>query len=554
MTVEDSVAVLSDLRRARRKQRITEIHWIDAFYQVYVTGIVVVVAVVLLSGVVGDQKLTAAQLVDVKDHGPAFLGVLAALGFGMGLRSGSRGGPLALEAPDVRHVLLAPVDRGVALRGPAFRQLRFLALCGLGAGAAAGQLAMRRMPDKPAAWIACGALFGLLVVALYFGAALTASGLRINPIVATSVAFVLIAWSVADAAQRGPTAPFTFAGRIAIWPLHFDPLALVPMAVALALIVVGFRQVSGTSLESAERRTSLVGQLKFAVTLQDLRTVLVLRRQLAMELPRNTPWIRAANRRPHFPVWHRGWRGVLRWPAARILRLLAFGAIAGLCLRGAYAGTTPLVVLAGLVLWFAALDAVEAMAQETDHPGLLGSFPVAQGDLLIRHLPASIAVMAVASGIAAAVALVPGGGSIPAGVAVVLVITMALLPLAGAAVSVVQGAPEVGGVADQISMMTPEVAGARTVFRTAWPTVLAVAGTLPVIAAQRAHIAEKVLTPEGQAAQAVGAPLVLVALLVGAWVKYREKIHTFFREAAEQASAQRELRAGGTREETDDDE
>ena len=161
----------------------------------------------------------------------------------------------------------------------------------------------------------------------------------------------------------------------------------MPIVVAVALLVIGFRQVAGTSLESAERRTSLVGQLKFAVTLQDLRTVLVLRRQLAMELPRNRPWIRAAKRRPHFPVWHRGWRGVLRWPAARILRLLAFGAIAGLCVRGAYAGTTPLVVLAGLVLWFAALDAVEAMAQDIDHPGLQTRFPVDKGELMVRHLP-----------------------------------------------------------------------------------------------------------------------------------------------------------------------
>ena len=245
-------------------------------------------------------------------------------------------------------MLLAPVDRGVALRGPAFRQLRFLALCGVGAGAAAGQLAMRRMPDRPAAWIACGAAFGLLVVGLYFGAALTASGLRIRPWIATAVVGACSStWSVVDASGRGPTAPFTFAGALAIWPLHVDPLAAIPIVVAVALLVIGFRQVSGTSLESAERRTSLVGQLKFAVTLQDLRTVLVLRRQLAMELPRNRPWIRAAKRRPHFPVWHRGWRGVLRWPAARILRLLGFGAIAGLCIRGAYAGTTPLVVLAG---------------------------------------------------------------------------------------------------------------------------------------------------------------------------------------------------------------
>src|SRR4051794_41361499 len=36
-------------------------------------------------------------------------------------------------------------------------------------------------------------------------------------------------------------------------------------------------------------RTELVGQLRFAVTLQDLRTVLVLRRQLAQERPRARP-------------------------------------------------------------------------------------------------------------------------------------------------------------------------------------------------------------------------------------------------------------------------
>ena len=68
-------------------------------------------------------------------------------------------------------------------------------------------------------------------------------------------------------------------------------MALVPVALVAALLVVGFLGLAGLSLEAAERRTSLVGQLKFAVTLQDLRTVLVLRRQLAMELPRSRPWI-----------------------------------------------------------------------------------------------------------------------------------------------------------------------------------------------------------------------------------------------------------------------
>ena len=54
------------------------------------------------------------------------------------LRLAGRGGPLALERPDVRHVLLSPVDRGVALRGPAWRQLRFLVGVGAAVGAVTG--------------------------------------------------------------------------------------------------------------------------------------------------------------------------------------------------------------------------------------------------------------------------------------------------------------------------------------------------------------------------------------------------------------------------------
>ncbi len=97
------------------------------------------------------------------------------------------------------------------------------------------------------------------------------------------------------------------------------------LAAAGALVAVGLTGVAGVSLEEAERRTSLVGQLRFAVTLQDLRTVLVLRRQLALDLPRSRPWVpllRAAGQ-ARFPVWQRGWRGVLRWPAARLVRLAA---------------------------------------------------------------------------------------------------------------------------------------------------------------------------------------------------------------------------------------
>ena len=130
------------------------------------------------------------------------------------------------------------------------------------------------------------------------------------------------------------------------------------------------------SVEAAERRSTLVGQLRFAATLQDIRTVIVLRRQLAMELPRLRPWFRLrVHGTDRFPVWDRGLRGIFRWPAARMARLVLLGVVAGFAARGAWAGTSPLVVVSGLRLFIAGLDAVEPLAQEIDHPSRRDSVP-----------------------------------------------------------------------------------------------------------------------------------------------------------------------------------
>ena len=57
-------------------------------------------------------------------------------------------------------------------------------------------------------------------------------------------------------------------------------------SLALAIPVVGLLGIGGTSIEAAERRSGLVGALRFAATIQDLRTVIVLHRQLAQERSR----------------------------------------------------------------------------------------------------------------------------------------------------------------------------------------------------------------------------------------------------------------------------
>ena len=78
MTIAESSAVVAELRRARRKRRVASIHWVDALYQVYITGLVAVVIVVLLSGAIGDGKVSAAGIADIEQYGPAAAGLRVA--------------------------------------------------------------------------------------------------------------------------------------------------------------------------------------------------------------------------------------------------------------------------------------------------------------------------------------------------------------------------------------------------------------------------------------------------------------------------------------------
>ncbi|MEY2430613.1 MAG: hypothetical protein QOC92_338, partial [Acidimicrobiaceae bacterium] len=327
---------LAEWRRIRRRKRLAEVHWIDALYQAYLTALLGGTAVLIGAGFVGDGFLTPSQLERLTRDGSDWVGLITAAVVAVGLRSGSRGGPVALERADVRHILLAPVDRTTAMRGPALRQLRFLLFVAALTGAVAGILAAHRLPEEDIAWAACGALFALTTIALGYGAALCASGLRMPSWLASLLGLGLIVWAIADGANVVEGSPTSAAGHIALWPLDMAPSGFVAIGIAIVLLVVGISLVGNVSVEAAERRSTLVGQLRFAATLQDVRTVIVLRRQLAMELPRVQPWLPVQARGTHrLPVWTRGVRGLLRWPAARVARLVLLGAIAGLAARGA---------------------------------------------------------------------------------------------------------------------------------------------------------------------------------------------------------------------------
>ena len=491
--------------------------------------------VVVLSSVIGDTPLTAAQTADLLQHGPAWLGVLASFVVAVGLRSGSFGGPLALERPEVRHVLLAPVDRTAALRAPAIRRLRFLLFVGSVTGAIAGQLAHHRIEGATAAWIAhrCAGR-------RHARHARRGRGVRgqraatCGPGWPPCSGWCIVGLSVANGLGTigwGPGEPF---GELVLWPLEWSALGLVPIALAIVLVAVGLARLGHTSLEAAERRSHLVGQLRFAATMQDLRTVVVLRRQLALELPRLRPWIRVRSRPGgRFPVLTRGVQGLLRWPGARVARLGLLGVLAGLALRGAWAGTTPLIVLAGVAMFVAGLDTVEALAQEVDHPSRRDSSPLDPGLIHLRHVPMGVAAQALVAAIAAAAAAAPGGHALPASVAAVVGVSMALGAAAGAIVSVLSGPASTGG---SWSMAPPEAQGMRLAFRSAWPPALAVIGTLPVLAARSA--VESGDPADGPALTATLGVAVVFVLVCG-WVRLREEIGAWFGQQMEQSGASR---------------
>jgi hypothetical protein len=320
-----------------------------------------------------------------------------------------------------------------------------------------------------------------------------------------------------------PNAPTTQVARLALWPLRSGTVGLGGVLVALSLAAAGTLAIGGLSIEAARRRTQLVGQLRFAVTVQDLRSVVLLRRQLASELPRNRRWFpvpRLLSSRQ--PVLGRDLQSIAHWPAIRVVRVVVLCAVAALAARGMWSGTTPLVVVAGVATFVAALDATEPLAEEIDHPTLTAGFPVPLGQLHLRHLvaPCLVMVLAGAVGVGVAWAVDPTADVLTLGVVGVLIAGPAAV--AGAAISVLSGStPETSG-----ALLTPEVAGPRLVLRTAWPPLVAMLGFAPLLVAGRTTSA----TPELVVLNVGVAVWILVALVFG-WVRFRADIHRSMAES-----------------------
>jgi hypothetical protein len=332
------------------------------------------------------------------------------------------------------------------------------------------------------ATVICSAFAFALAGMLASATAMAASGRRLRWWPANTAVVVIIGWSVLDVVTKHMTSPMTMLAEIAFWPITFRIAGLVGIVLVVVMVYLALSRIGDLSLEHALRRAGLVAQLRFAVTLQDVRTVVLLRRQLSQENPRLRPWIRIgrAKRRSLVPpIWKRDWQSYLRFPLPRIIRMGLLGVVAGLSLGLMWRGTIPMIIVAGIALYLAAYDAAEPTAQEVDHPTRWESYPDQPGRLVLQHLPAAFAVMAAVCLLAgvSALALVPF--EVVWKLFLVLIVPVALASAVSATISTAQGAPDVAGLAG----LGPDIMGWVMLARVIIPPAITVVALLPLLGA-----------------------------------------------------------------------
>ncbi|MFM2079015.1 MAG: hypothetical protein RJA49_2905 [Actinomycetota bacterium] len=538
------LGALRDLRRTRQLHRLGNLDWFDAAYRVYLFGGFGGGMVLWISSSVKDEPVAESVANDVLHHGPAVLGLIVALAFMAGIRGGAQGGPIALEAADVAHVMLAPVDRLRALLRPAYQRLRSALFTGAMAGGIVGQLAGRRLPGNLIPWFFAGALFGANAAGLWVGVALLAHTLRLPRWLATAIGLAGVAWQSAAIAWDVP-GPFNLDGSLALWGWRVHTIDLIAVACTVTAIIVGFVLLRRISLDALARRSALVAQLRFAVTMQDLRTVILLRRQLNQEVPRHRPYVRlrrgAGGLGLTGTAWRRGWHGLLRFPLPRFIRMAALAAGMGVLQAMVVRGTTPAFLGTAILGFVLGLEAMEPLSQEVDQADRADALPVDRGELMARHLLAP-ATLLVPFGFVAAIAawLTLGANSDALVPSLILGVPTLLGAACGGVVSIVRDMPDPTSGATQQAFMPPEMVGFTTAIRLAWPIVVSALTTCTVLL-PRAAFRLGTDTVAASVRGAVG--VLLVVMLVYQWVRVRDrlrrKIRAFMDEGRNYQSQQR---------------
>ncbi len=488
----------------------------DLAYRAYITVVFGLFGFFAALGAVDEAPIGEGTIRWLTGHGSQWIGLGIATVVAAALRSGANGGPLTIDDIDAHHLLLSPLSRHDVLDRP----VRKLFLTAAGAagvlGAAAGELAARRIQGTKTEWVFGAALTGAVVGILMVGCALIISGHRKRGPVVTVMWMAIIGWSVADVWFNIDTSPLSFLGRIALWPLAGNPVQLLVIVAVVAVAAAGYRAVAGVSVERILRRAVLIRQIRFALSQQDLRSLILLRRQLAFEAPRRRPILAPSLRRvaPRFPVFVRDLRSYLRWPTRRITRVAGLSIAAGLSVAGLWHGTTVLIAAAGVLMYLISLEVVEPYGQEVDHPTVMETMPLETGRILVEHL------------IGGAVAMIPiwlvaTGAAFAASRSVDLLASMlgAVVPVA--MVSVGAGALSIQRVGSNETAMAvpPELAGPQVLYKLLWPPALATIGIVPVLVGRQAlRAGNPVVSPTINA----GVFVVILGGLVFGWIRFRD--------------------------------
>ena len=471
-----------------------------------------IVALLLASAAESAAAVEAAPESGVSGRSGALLAGLAiVVVLSAAVASGRRGGPLALAAPMVMLVMLAPINRGAVLRASTVRRIIAAGTAGaLVAGLLWIALATSTPRTSPGVWVVAGGVAGVT----WAGLALLGAGLRISGHTSAIAQSVIVAWWVGDVALDTATSPVTTLARMPFTAPSPAGIAYV-VAVALALAGLAGYRIGGLSIELAWRRSRRADQLLVAIGLNDLRTALLVLRRRAIESPRRHPWRNLAGPwTARHPIAARSSRALMRWPGSRVGRFGVLAAACGVVAVGA-AHAVALSLVAALLTFAAALDAVDALSEELDHPDLHRSYPIAAEALALRHLAVPLATM-IGFGLIASVTagVVAGRNAALTGVLVSPVV--ALAAVAGAALTATRTARPFTNIAD--IGLPPEVVGPRIVARVAAPILPLLATLLPVLAAHG----------DGPSSTLLAAvPAGILSLVVLGFVLYRTRLeHT----------------------------
>jgi hypothetical protein len=558
-----SRATLAELRRTRQRRRLGDTDWYDIAYRVYLFALVGLTLVVWVSDAVDGAIADDVETADLLTRGPAVVGLVVVAAFALGLRSGADGGPIAIEVADIRHVLLSPISRRSVMLRPVAQRLRAAAFALALGGAVLGQLIATEVEGSRTAWAAACGAFGAIVGVTFVSTAVITHALRVPRWLATALAAVALVWQGAvawgvwndETTGLARVAPGNLAGRLALWGISQRPIDVIAVVVAVAMTAAALALGGRLRVEALARRGELVSQLRFAATVQDLRTVVQLRRQLRSEVLRTRPWGRRRHPRRPVPgaavrgrtaphtsttgthpspsvVWRRDSRSLRRLPVARYVRIALLAAIGGV--GGALTiSASPLFGLLLLgALFLVGLESLEPLSQEVDRPDLTDGMPIERGWIYTHHLVASAVLLAAIGliGAAVAVAVDPDVGVMAFAVAVPMVWAGAMGPV----VVTVLDAPTarspttlLGTPRDaESTFVPPEFAGFSTAFRTLLPVAISAAGTAPVFVARFTGDAAGV-------ARSVVALGLFIALGV-VWVRRRDpwgaKVRTFMEE------------------------